>query len=46
MKKLHNLLLVIVLLAVSCLKEQDVLNTSGQQNVLQSAVAAYMTGQH
>ena len=46
MNKLDFFLLVMALLTVSCLNEQDVLNYSGQQNVLQSSVAAYMTGQH
>ena len=44
MNKLDCFLLVMALLTVSCLNEQDVLNYSGQQNVLQSADAAYMTG--
>lgn len=39
MKKLHYLLLVVVLLAVSCLKEQDGLDNADQQNVSQSAEA-------
>ena len=44
MKKLYFIPFVMALLTVSCLNEQDVLNYSGQQNVLQSSVAAYMTG--
>ena len=36
MNKLDCFLLVMVLLTVSCLKEQDVLENAGQQNVLQS----------
>ncbi len=39
MRKLHNLLLVVVLLAVSCIKEQDVLNNPAQQSRSQSADA-------
>ena len=39
MKKSHYLLLVIVLLTVSCMREQDVLENVGQQNVSQSSEA-------
>lgn len=44
MNKLDCFLLVMVLLAVSCLKEQDVLDNAAQQSRSQSADAAYMTG--
>lgn len=46
MNKLDCFLLVMALLTVSCIREQDVLDNLGQQNVSQSSVAAYMTGQH